>query len=96
MGRFGSFVITVLLLANALLYSDARQPTPATIPAAVRDAASAITAGKLGDDLAYLASDGLMGRPTPSPGLEAATARITDRLTQWKIRSAGDDGGYLQ
>jgi hypothetical protein len=69
---------------------------PVTIPAAVRAAAEAITAAGLGSDVAYLASDALRGRGTPSPGLDSAAAFVVRRLTALGLQPAGDDGTYLQ
>jgi hypothetical protein len=55
-----------------------------------------IQASELRHDLAYIASDDLNGRETFSEGLGLAAAYISDRLHEWHVRPAGDDGLYLQ
>lgn len=62
----------------------------------VKAAAEAIVAADLMRDVGFLASDELMGRATPSPGLDAAGAYISRRLKQLGIKPMGDSGSYLQ
>jgi Zn-dependent M28 family amino/carboxypeptidase len=45
--------------------------------------------------VAFLASDELLGRDTPSPGLEQAAMYIADRFREWGVEPAGEDG-YFQ
>ena len=67
-----------------------------SLPAAVRKAADSITADTLARDLAYLASDELEGRNTPSPGFDKAAAYIVERLKKAGLKPLGDNGTYLQ
>lgn len=46
-------------------------------------------------DVSFLASDGLQGRGTPSPGLDAAAEYIASRFRRAGLVPAGDDG-YFQ
>ncbi len=46
--------------------------------------------------ISFLASDDLLGRDTPSPGLETAATYIAERLTEWGIQPLGDDGTFFQ
>jgi hypothetical protein len=46
--------------------------------------------------LSYIASDELQGRQLYTEGLGLAAAYIADRLTEWNVRPAGDNGTYFQ
>jgi hypothetical protein len=46
--------------------------------------------------LGYLSSDELQGRQVYTEGLGLAASFIADRLQQWGVEPAGDDGGYFQ
>lgn len=46
--------------------------------------------------VAFLASDALSGRDTPSPGLEAAAEYIAAHFRRLKLEPAGDQGTYFQ
>jgi Zn-dependent M28 family amino/carboxypeptidase len=85
------------LLPFALLLSiaapDAQQRL---LPDAVRAAADRITAEQLERDLAFLASDELLGRNTPSPGFDKAAAYIVQRLEKAGVRPLGDNGSFYQ
>ena len=55
-----------------------------------------ITAARMKDYLAFIASDELEGRDTPSAGLDTAAKYIAAHLKRWGIKPAGDDGTYFQ
>ena len=59
---------------------------PSTTFAAARDAAENITTDKLKEMLYYIASDGMAGRNTPSPGLDMTAKYIADRLGKLKLK----------
>lgn len=82
------------LVAVLMLMAQAGPST--ALPAAVRTAADGITADQVARDLAFLASDDLRGRATPSPGFDAAAAFIVNRLKAAGVTPAGDNGTYLQ
>jgi Zn-dependent M28 family amino/carboxypeptidase len=97
-----------LLLACALLapspavYGQRKNgkpaaPTTAQAPApATHGNAEAISAAELKDYLAFIASDELEGRDTPSRGLDTAAKFIATHLSHWGLKPAGDDGTYFQ
>jgi hypothetical protein len=102
---------TLLLLLAALLPACAAQtvpppqPAPATAPpaAVASQAADRIEVGEariraatVQQRIAYLASDELAGRDTPSPGLEAAAAFLVRHFQELGLRPAGDQGGFIQ
>lgn len=62
----------------------------------VKATAEAIVATDLMRDIAFIASDELKGRATPSAGFDTAAAYIGRRLQQLGIKPMGDSGGYLQ
>ena len=64
-------------------------------PDSLASAAATITQADLHDRIAFLASDELRGRDTPSPGLETAAAWIADQFAAFGLEPAGDDG-WLQ
>jgi hypothetical protein len=68
----------------------------ATVPDEVRASADQIRAEQLARDLAYLSSDGLLGRNTPSPGFDSAAAYIARRLARAGLTPLGDASGFLQ
>jgi hypothetical protein len=59
-------------------------------------AAETITAEEMYEHVAYLASDELAGRDTPSPGLEMAAAYLAESFASYGLEPAGDDGSFLQ
>lgn len=86
-----------MVLAVAIVSSSALlQAQAPSLPAAVRAAADAISEEQLAWDLAYLASDELGGRNTPSPGFDAAADYIIARLARAGLKPAGDNGTFKQ
>jgi Peptidase family M28 len=81
-------LLTVLLVVQA--------GSAGVLPASVRKAADSITAAQLEKDLAYLASDELKGRNTPSPGFDLAAAYISSRLEAAGVKPMGDNGTFYQ
>jgi hypothetical protein len=82
-----------LLLPAALLGAAGPQ---ATISDAERAALDRISAQSLEANLAFIASDELKGRATPSPGLETAAAYIAEQFRKAGLEPAGDDGYFQQ
>ncbi len=85
--------IPVVLLTLVLLVQAG---SAGVLPASVRKAADSITAAQLEKDLAYLASDELKGRNTPSPGFDMAAAYIVKRLEAAGVKPSGDQGTFYQ
>ncbi|HUP89173.1 MAG TPA: M20/M25/M40 family metallo-hydrolase [Longimicrobiales bacterium] len=59
-------------------------------------AAATITPADVKAHIAYIASDELKGRDTPSPGLELAAKYIADHFKTFGLKPAGDSGTFLQ
>jgi hypothetical protein len=85
-----------LTAIGSVIAAVALQAQPAILPPAVRSAAEAISQEQLAWDLAFLASDELRGRNTPSPGLDTAADYIAKRLADAGLPPAGDAGSYRQ
>jgi Zn-dependent M28 family amino/carboxypeptidase len=69
---------------------------PAAPAAPAHGNADYISAQQLKDYLAFIASDEMEGRDTPSRGLDTAARFIATHLSRWGLKPAGDDGSYFQ
>jgi hypothetical protein len=83
---------TAILALATSLAACAGTTSEMSLTQAVRQAEATITAEDLQHRIAYLASDELRGRDTPSPGLEAAAAWIADEFQRFGLEPAGEDG----
>lgn len=88
--------MAIRLLLFVLLLTGAAVQQPGALPDRVRVAADRITADQLAKDLAFLASDALEGRNTPSPGYDTAAAFIARRLERAGLKPLGDSGTFFQ
>jgi peptidase M28-like protein len=82
-----------LSLLYALLVS---QPLDAQAPGPLDGAAETITAHDLRAKIEVLAHDSMMGRDTPSPGLERAAAYVVGEFRRLGLQPAGETGTYVQ
>jgi hypothetical protein len=74
----------------------AAKAAPSTYFDAERAAAERITAAEMKEILYYIASDQMLGRDTPSPGLDATAKYIADHLAKMRYKPMGDKGTYFQ
>jgi hypothetical protein len=92
----------ILILSIAGLVSACAgpgRPEPAAAPGptvGVEQAAATITPDDMYRRIAYLASDEMGGRDTPSQGLEMAATWIGDEFRAFGLVPAGDDGTFIQ
>lgn len=105
-GRWASGTIALLVLTMAAVpacrsvrgaadeFSSPGEPPQEIEPDDV--ARGVIDGVRLMRAVEFLASDGLRGRATPSPGLERAAAWLGAELQRAGLRPAGEDGGYVQ
>ena len=84
------------IVATFVFMSGCAAPNPATLPDDVRATAEAIDSARLATDVAYLASDNLGGRSTPSSGLDSAASYVVRRLTELELMPRGDSDTFLQ
>ena len=87
--------LAALALGGAGACNSTPQPGAPGDSAAVATAAATITPGDVYDRIAFLASDELRGRNTPSPGLERAAEWIAAELESFGLEPAGEEG-WLQ
>ena len=62
----------------------------------VAAAAASITEADFYDRVGIIAHDSMMGRDTPSPGLDLTARWIADEFRRFGLKPGGDDGSYLQ
>ena len=65
-------------------------------PGSVAAAAATITAEEMREHVAYLASDALRGRDTPSPGLDSAAAYLAREFARLGLQGGAGEGGFIQ
>ena len=93
----GTFAAALTLTSVGCASNQPPDPVPPPDPSvAAARAASLIGPGDVRAHVAFLASDELAGRDTPSPGLEAAAEYIARRFEALGLKPGGDDGGWLQ
>lgn len=63
---------------------------------AAATAAATITAEDMRRHVAYLASDALRGRDTPSPGLDSAAAYLAREFARLGLQGGAGEGGFIQ
>jgi len=92
-----TFTAALALMSAGCSSNQPPEPIPPPDPSlAASRAASLIGAGDVRAHVAFLASDELAGRDTPSPGLEAAAEYIARRFEALGLQPGGDAGGWLQ
>ena len=97
-------VVSLVLIGAFLAFAPAargqrkgeKTSAPAAAPAPAHGNADYISAQQLKDYLAFIASDEMEGRDTPSRGLDTAARFIATHLSRWGLKPAGDDGSYFQ
>lgn len=95
MRRHTFFLITLVALSNACARSAVHSEPGANHDSLV-EAVATITAEDMRARIAYLASDELAGRDTPSPGLEMAAEYLAAQFQSFRLEPGGDEGGFLQ
>ena len=83
----------LVFLATALLVTP---PLLAQAPGPLDAAAESITPADLRTKIGILADDSMLGRDTPSPGLERAAAYVIGEFRRLGLRPAGERGSYVQ
>jgi Peptidase family M28 len=78
----------VLLTVPALLAAQTSAP--------LTRAAATITAKDVAHRIGVIAHDSMMGRDTPSPGLERTAEYVASQFRRFGLRPGGDDGSWLQ
>jgi hypothetical protein len=87
---------TLLARTALLLLALSAGQLHAQAPGPLDEAAETITAADLRIHLHILAHDSMLGRDTPSPGLERAATYVTGEFRRLGLRPAGDRGSFVQ
>ena len=94
-----SLPFTLLLLAAAACTSTQSQATndvDSVAPSPVAAAAATITEADIRRHIGVIADDSMLGRDTPSPGLEKTAAYVAKQFERFGLRPGGDNGTYYQ
>jgi hypothetical protein len=65
-------------------------------PEPVRAAAATITEADVRRRIGVIAHDSMMGRDTPSPGLEKTARWVADQFQSFGLKPGGDSGSFIQ
>lgn len=71
-------------------------PLQAQTASSQRRAAAAITAADVAHRIGVIADDSMLGRDTPSRGLELTAKYVASQFRRFGLRPAGDRGGWYQ
>ncbi|HEX2638295.1 MAG TPA: hypothetical protein VHL81_14260, partial [Gemmatimonadales bacterium] len=71
-------------------------PLAAQTVSPAKEAAASITAADVAHHIGVIADDSMLGRDTPSRGLELTAAYVADQFRRFGLRPGGDSGGWLQ
>jgi hypothetical protein len=74
----------------------AQAARPARVPPAATRAAATITADDVARRIGIIADDSMLGRDTPSRGLELTAQYVADEFKRLGLKPGGDDGGWQQ
>jgi Zn-dependent M28 family amino/carboxypeptidase len=93
----GLILISAALTLTPAAYGQRKgEKQSAAAPPPSHGNADFISAQQLKDYLAFIASDEMEGRDTPSRGLDIAAKFIATHMARWGLKPAGDDGSYFQ
>lgn len=89
------YLLTLSFLAATSL--SAQAPAPLAPPStAVKNAAASITAADVSRRVHIIADDSMMGRDTPSPGLEMTAQYVADQFKSFGLKPGGEKGTWFQ
>ncbi len=83
------FLVFAAACAGALCLS-------AQDPLAVERAATSITAGDMYRRIGVISHDSMLGRETPSPGLDQTATYLAAEFGRLGLKPGGDEGGFIQ
>ncbi len=90
------YLLTFALFTASPLAAQA----PATVvpppTSAVKNAAATITAADVAKRVNIIADDSMMGRDTPSPGLEMTAQYVADQFKAFGLKPGGENGSWFQ
>jgi hypothetical protein len=90
------FLLLGALALGPLPAQEERRAAVSSVDDRLLAAMHSISSQIIFDYVKEMASEKYRGRLTGTPGYDAAAKWASDLFTAWKIKPAGDDGGYLQ
>lgn len=84
------FILPVIIIAGFVSVASAQTSD------ALRAAARTITPQDIQRRINIIADDSMMGRNTPSPGLEKTAQYVADQFRKFGLKPAGEHGTYFQ
>jgi hypothetical protein len=87
-------ILRLSVLCPTLLALATNLPAQTSTPRA--KAAATITAADVARRIGIIADDSMMGRDTPSRGLELTAQYVADHFSKFGLRPGGDGGSWLQ
>jgi hypothetical protein len=88
--------LAVLLLATAPLAAQAPRPSDQAPPTPVERAAATITEADVSERIGVIAHDFMLGRDTPSRGLDLTAQYIADQFRSFGLKPGGEKGTWFQ
>ncbi|MBA3319271.1 MAG: M20/M25/M40 family metallo-hydrolase [Gemmatimonadales bacterium] len=89
-------ILATLALAVGLWAPGALAAQAADPPGLAASAASTITPSDVARRIGILAHDSMLGRDTPSRGLELTARYVADQFRRFGLRPGGENGAWLQ
>ncbi|HEX5005237.1 MAG TPA: M28 family peptidase [Gemmatimonadales bacterium] len=89
-------LLTLALVAASPLAAQAPASVVPPASAAVKKAAASITAADVAKRINIIADDSMMGRDTPSPGLEMTAQYVADQFKSFGLKPGGEKGTWFQ
>ena len=89
-----SLLVSTFPATHAQRVADKSKKSAASITA--QRGVDTIAANQIRDYLAFIASDEMEGRDTPSRGLNTTAKFLAMNLSRWGFKPAGDEGSFLQ
>ena len=89
-------LLTFALYAASPLAAQAPAAVVPPPSSAVKKAAATITASDVARRVNVIADDSMMGRDTPSPGLEMTAQYIADQFKSFGLKPGGENGTWFQ
>jgi hypothetical protein len=85
-----------LLVSPALLTAQAPAPAEGSATSPTERAAASITATDVAQRIGVIAHDSMLGRDTPSRGLDLTAQYVADQFRRFGLQPGGEDGGWFQ
>jgi len=89
-------LLTLALFAAAPLAAQAPAVVVPPPSSAVKKAAATITAADVAKRVNIIADDSMMGRDTPSPGLDMTAQYVADQFKSFGLKPGGENGTWFQ